>query len=173
MLYLTYNKDVYKIMENILKENILYLKEWSKINPSFNDLSIEGKDLILKINDTQEKQDISEFYFPEMLYNETFRQKLAKDYTAENLFRIIQVYCQAKEVLNEEPKDPTIIKSVEIKNEDKKFILFTTLDQKKYRFDTENPEKILNLFLITKEKKPDITLKEFGEVLKNDSTKSI
>ena len=86
--------------ENILKENIMYLREWTNINPAFNSLVIEDRFLVL--NGTNEKVDISNFYFPEMLYNETFRRKLAKDYTAENLFRIIEVYCQAKEATRKE-----------------------------------------------------------------------
>ncbi len=155
--------------ENILKENIMYLREWTNINPSFNALQIEGNFLILKLNDKEEKVDVSNFYFPEMLYNETFRNKLGKEYTAENLFRIIEVYCKAKEAVLKEENNPSYITYLEVleKNQ-KQFILIHTNDDKKYRFDTDDIKKMQDLYEKLKSEKQNVTLEEFGEAIKND-----
>ena len=156
--------------ENILKENIMYLREWTNINPAFNSLVIEDRFLVL--NGTNEKVDISNFYFPEMLYNETFRRKLAKDYTAENLFRIIEVYCQAKEATRKEENIASNISNLEILEQDgKTFILIHTSDNKKYRYDTGDVNKIKNIYDSLKQTKQNVTLEEFGEAIKSDQNK--
>ena len=158
--------------ENILRENIMYLRQWANINPAFNVLSIEDKYLVLRLNGNVEKQDISDFYFPDMLYNETFRRKLEKDYTAENLYRIIEVYCKAKEATKNVQVTTPFITNLEILNDAQKtFILIHTNDNKKYRFDTDDINRTKLIYEQLKQTHNNITLQEFGEAIKNDARK--
>lgn len=156
--------------ENILRENIMYLRQWTNINPAFNALTVEDKFLVYKTADKVEKVDISNFYFPEMLYNETFRRKLEKEYTAENLFRIIEVYCQAKEATKNEEK-PYITYLEVIEKNQKPFILIHSSDDKKYRFDTDDINKMKAIYEQLLQEKLKVTLEEFGEAIKNDQNK--
>lgn len=160
--------------KNVIQDNILYIKEWMNINPALKEgLSIDGDNLIYQKENQTEIQKISKFYLPEMLYNESFRNKLVKDFTSEDLFQIIKVYCQAKEVIEanelEDQNSPKIL-NLQIKTEDdqKEFLVITTSDDKKYRFDTTEPEKMINIFLEEKNKKGYVTLNEFGRLIKND-----
>ena len=156
--------------DNILRENIMYLRQWTNINPAFNALSVEDKFLVYKTADKEEKVDISNFYFPEMLYNETFRRKLEKEYTAENLFRIIEVYCQAKEATKNEEK--VYINYLEVLEKDQQpFILIHTSDDKKYRFDTNDINRMKMIYEQLQQTKLKVTLEEFGEAIKNDQNK--
>ncbi len=156
--------------DNILRENIMYLRQWTNINPAFNALSVEDKFLVYKTADKEEKVDISNFYFPEMLYNETFRRKLEKEYTAENLFRIIEVYCQAKEATKNEEK--VYINYLEVLEKDQQpFILIHTSDDKKYRFDTNDINRMKMIYEQLQQTKSKVTLEEFGEAIKNDQNK--
>ena len=158
--------------ENILRDNIMYLRQWANINPALNALTIEGNDLVLRQNGTEEKQDVSNFYFPDMLYNETFRRKLEKDYNAENLFRIVEVYCKAKEATKKEENSIPYISNLEILEEAQQpFLLIHTTDNKKYRFDTNDINKMINIYEQLKQTKINVTLQEFGEAIKNDSSK--
>ena len=153
--------------DNILRENIMYLRQWTNINPAFNALSVEDKFLVYKTADKEEKVDISNFYFPEMLYNETFRRKLEKEYTAENLFIIIEVYCQAKEATKNEEK--VYINYLEVLEKDQQpFILIHTSDDKKYRFDTNDINRMKMIYEQLQQTKSKVTLEEFGEAIKND-----
>lgn len=158
--------------ENILRDNIMYLRQWANINPAFNALTIEGNYLVLRQNGTEEKQDISNFYFPDMLYNETFRKKLEKDYNAENLFRIVEVYCKAKEATKKDENSIPYIANLEILEENQQpFLLIHTTDNKKYRFDTTDIDKMISIYEQLKQTKINVTLQEFGEAIKNDSNK--
>ena len=150
----------------------MYLRQWTNINPAFNALSVEDKFLVYKTADKEEKVDISNFYFPEMLYNETFRRKLEKDYNAENLFRIVEVYCKAKEATKKEENNIPYISNLEMLEENQKpFLLIHTTDNKKYRFDTDDINKMINIYEQLKQTKINVTLQEFGEAIKNDSNK--
>lgn len=145
--------------ENIIKDNILYLKEWINYNPKLNELNINDKYLNFK----NDQIDISDFYFQELLYNENFRNKILT-YEANDLYQIIKVCCEAKEALKDEDN---VIKDVIIKEENnERFLLIITNDNRKFRFDTENPEKIKNLYDQNKQKQ--LTLIEFKEVILND-----
>ena len=150
----------------------MYLRQWSNINPAFNALTIEDNYLVLRQNGNEEKQDISNFYFPDMLYNETFRRKLEKDYNAENLFRIVEVYCKAKEATKKEENSIPYISNLEMLEENQQpFLLIHTTDNKKYRFDTNDINKMINIYEQLKQTKINVTLQEFGEAIKNDSNK--
>ena len=158
--------------ENILRDNIMYIRQWANINPALNALTIEGNDLVLRQNGLEEKQDVSNFYFPDMLYNETFRRKLEKDYNAENLFRIVEVYCKAKEATKKEENSVPYISNLEMLEENQQpFLLIHTTDNKKYRFDTNDINKMINIYEQLKQTKINVTLQEFGEAIKNDSNK--
>ena len=158
--------------ENILRDNIMYLRQWANINPALNALTIEGNDLVLRQNGLEEKQDVSNFYFPDMLYNETFRRKLEKDYNSENLFRIVEVYCKAKEATKKEENSIPYISNLEMLEENQQpFLLIHTTDNKKYRFDTNDINKMINIYEQLKQTKINVTLEEFGEAIKNDSNK--
>ena len=158
--------------ENILRDNIMYLRQWTNVNPAFNALTIEDNYLVLRQNGNEEKQDISNFYFPDMLYNETFRRKLEKDYNAENLFRIVEVYCKAKEATRKDENSIPYISNIEMLEENQKpFLLIHTTDNKKYRFDTDNINKMINIYEQLKQTKINVTLQEFGEAIKNDANK--
>ena len=50
---------------------------------------------------------------------------------------------------------------------EKIFLLIIDEFDKKYRYDTENPQKVLQLFGLLKAKNPDVTLEEFGKELQN------
>ncbi len=158
---------------NIINDNILYLKEWYSLNPSLiNKLYIEDNYLVLKENETSSKLDISNFYLPEMLYNENFRNKLISQYTPSDIFNIATVYVEAKEALNiSNVLDSPKITSLEIQKdeENKEFLLITTEDNKKYRFDTTNQEKMINIYNEEKNKKGYVTINEFGGLIKNET----
>ncbi len=83
--------------------NYLYLQEWIRLNPSLSKLKIVNNTLIYEENALQYQQDISKFYMPLLLENEVFRNKLAT-YSANDLFNIIKVNCQAKDIIEKELK---------------------------------------------------------------------
>ena len=141
--------------ENILRDNIMYLRQWANINPALNALTIEGNDLVLRQNGLEEKQDVSNFYFPDMLYNETFRRKLEKDYNTKK----------------EENSVPYISNLEMLEENQQPFLLIHTTDNKKYRFDTNDINKMINIYEQLKQTKINVTLQEFGEAIKNDSNK--
>ena len=64
--------------------------------------------------------------------------------------------------------DPSFIKDVFIRQKNgKEFLVFVTEDERKYRFDTDNPEKIINLYQEETKNGKKITLNELGSVIKN------
>ena len=63
---------------------------------------------------------------------------------------------------------PSFIKDVFIRQKNgEEFLVFVTEDERKYRFDTDNPEKIINLYQEETKKGKKITLNELGSVIKN------
>ena len=64
--------------------------------------------------------------------------------------------------------DPSFIKDVFIRQKNgEEFLVFVTEDERKYRFDTDNPEKIINLYQEETKNGKKITLNELGSVIKN------
>ena len=86
----------------IMQDNFLYLQEWKKYNPNFQDtLFIEDDYLICKINDKVAKIDIHDFYLPEILYNELLRKSLMDNsLTSEDVFQIIRLYVETNQMNN-------------------------------------------------------------------------
>ncbi len=161
--------------QSVMKDNIAYLNVWMNYNPAFKEnLSIVGNQLIWKDHAKEESVDISHFYLPEMLYNENFRRQIAETHelTGEDLFQIIKLYVQTEEMMEAEQKEYAnfpIIENISTKTENgKEFLVITDSQNKKYRYDTKEPEKVINTFLDLKEKKGTVTLKEFGSVIQNE-----
>ena len=161
--------------QSVMKDNIAYLNVWMNYNPSFKDsLSIVGNELVWKDHEKEESLDISHFYLPEMLYNENFRKQISETHelTGEDLFQIIKIYVQTEEILEAEQKEyanSPVIEDISIHHENgQEFLVITDHQKKKYRYDTNVPEKVINTFLNLKEQKGTVTLKEFGSVIQNE-----
>lgn len=158
------------MIDKILQDNQMYLTEWMHYNPSISEYnSLEGNFLCSK---NGEKLDISRVYLPEILYNESFREDVsnAEEMSGFDFFQIIKLYCQTNEILEkeqqEEEKYPTIQEMI-ILEEETPFIVFSDIHGKKYRYDTSNPQQILELYQTLKQQKGKVTLKDLGSVIQN------
>ena len=161
--------------QSVMKDNIAYLNVWMNYNPAFKEnLSIVGNELVWKDHEKAESLDISHFYLPEMLYNENFRKQISETHelTGEDLFQIIKLYVETEEILEKEQKEyanSPIIEEINIRTEnEKEFLVITDNQNKKYRYDTKEPEKVINLLMDLKDEKGTVTLKEFGSVIQNE-----
>lgn len=155
-----------------MRENEMYLNAWLDYNPALKtSLHLEGNILILNDKDENRKVDISRFYLPNMLYNENFRNEIKIDgeFSAKELFEIIECYVKLNTILENEQNTPYIINVEVRKKDDVEFIVLEDNSNRKYRFDTNAPEKAINIFNELKAKKGYVTLKEFGGALKNDN----
>ena len=157
-------------MNKVLEDNILYLNEWMRYNPSLKEsLKIENN----KLFHNNESINLNEVYLPEMLYNETFRKDipLETEITGNDLFNIIKLYYQTNEILKKEEaetKDSPEVINIEIKNDsNNEFLVFTDEHKKKYRFNTNTPEKIINIYNELKQTRRRITIKDLERVIKN------
>lgn len=157
-------------MNKVLEDNILYLNEWMRYNPSLKEsLKIENNKLL----HNNESINLNEVYLPEMLYNETFRKDipLETEITGNDLFNIIKLYYQTNEILKKEEaetKDSPEVINIEIKNDsNNEFLVFTDEHNKKYRFNTNTPEKIINIYNELKQTRRRITIKDLERVIKN------
>lgn len=162
--------------DKIMQDNFLYLQEWKKYNPGFQDtLFIEENYLICKNEKESDvnKVDISHFYLPDLLYNSLLRESLTDDtLRPQDLFEIIRLYVETEEMNQKEQKKISKypkIKNILLQKDEKEKIFLLIIDEfdKKYRYDTENPQKVLQLFGLLKAKNPDVTLEEFGKELQN------
>ncbi len=159
--------------ENIMKDNLLYLEAWMNYNPRLKEnLSIDKNILVYKNNEQTEQIDISNFYLPEMLYNENFREKVSSELESEDLFQIIKLYVQTKEILDAEqnvlqmsPKVLDILIKVDENNQE--FVVLIDENKRKYRYDTKSPEQVINYYNEIKSSKGVVTLKELGSVIQN------
>ena len=161
--------------QSVMKDNIAYLNVWMNYNPAFKEnLSIVGNELVWNDHSKEESLDISHFYLPEMLYNENFRKQISETHelTGEDLFQIIKLYVQTEEIMEAEQKEyasSPIIENIHMRSENgKEFLVITDNQNKKYRYDTKEPEKVINTFIDLKEEKGTVTLKEFGSVIQNE-----
>lgn len=157
-------------MNKVLEDNILYLNEWMRYNPSLKEsLKIENNKLL----HNNESINLNEVYLPEMLYNETFRKDipLEAEINGNDLFNIIKLYYQTNEILKKEEaetKDSPEVINIEIKNDsNNEFLVFTDEHNKKYRFNTNTPEKIINIYNELKQTRRRITIKDLERVIKN------
>ena len=157
-------------MNKVLEDNILYLNEWMRYNPSLKEtLKIENNKLL----HNDESIDLTDIYLPEMLYNEQFRKDipLETELNGDDLFNIIKVYHYLEEVKRKEEQQsvssPEII-NIEIKTIDnKECIIFIDENNKKYRFDTPTPEKVINMYNDLKQSRQRVSLNDIGRVIKN------
>lgn len=160
--------------EKIMNDNILYFNEWLAFNPLFqNHLKIEENHLVYFDEKETLKQDISSFYLPEILFNENLRNELSlvHELSPKEFFNITTVYCELKDAMerenNEFASSPTIKEICLLKdNNDKEFICFIDENNRKYRYDTNTPETIINLYNELKDKHP-VTLKELERKIQN------
>lgn len=157
------------MMESILKDNLMYLDAWFEHNPLFKEV-LTVEDNYLLYNHGEEKLKIDSFYLPEMLNNENFRHAIATpdELSGKDLFEIIYCYINSKEIEEKNKMVPSFIKDVFIRQKNgEEFLVFVTEDERKYRFDTDNPEKIINLYQEETKNGKKITLNELGSVIKN------
>ena len=85
-------------MSRIIEDNIMYLNEWSLHNNLIDSaLKIEGNYLIYE----NDKIDISNFYFPELLFNKNFRDDIKNKLTSKDIFNIVKVYVTTDKLNNE------------------------------------------------------------------------
>ena len=157
----------------IMQDNFLYLQEWKKYNPTFQDtLFIEDDYLICKINDKVAKIDIHDFYLPEILYNELLRKSLMDNsLTQEDVFQIIRLYVETNQMNNyrqqRRKRNPNIVK-IYIENDQPPFLVIVDELNSKYRYDTDNPQRVLEIYNLLKANKETVSLEDLGKELKND-----
>lgn len=158
--------------DKIMQDNQLYLTEWMRYNPSIAESNtLEGNFLCFKDG---EKIDISRIYLPEILYNEAFRRDItnAEEMNGYDFFQIIKLYSQTNEVLEKEYQEQVkypAIQDMAISKDEKGtlFIVFSDNQGKKYRYDTANPQQIMQLYQSLKQQKSTVTLKDLGSVIQN------
>ena len=156
----------------IMQDNQMYLTEWMRYNPSISEYTtLEGNFLCSKEG---EKLDISRLYLPEILYNEAFRQDVsnAEEMSGFDFFQIIKLYSQTNEILEKERLEDVkypAIQNMEILKDEQgtPFIGFSDNHGKKYRYNTNQPQQILELYQSLKQKKEKVTLKDLGSVIES------
>jgi len=158
--------------ENIMKENLMYLEAWMSYNPSLKEhLKVNNNFLIYQNGETTEQIDISNFYLPDMLINENFREKVSNELNSEDLFQIIKIYIQTKEIIEKEQDELQMsprIQKLLVKNDDKEeFIVLIDENNRKYRYDTDHLEQVINDYVDIYNKNGVVTLKELGKVIQN------
>ncbi len=160
-------------MNKVLEDNILYLNEWMRYNPSLKETLKVDNNMLFHNN---ESIDLNSIYLPKMLYNETFRNDipLESEINGDDLFKIIKMYAYTEEMKRKEEEQsassPEIVR-IEIKNDNnEEFIVFIDENNKKYRLDTKTPEKVINLYNDLKQSRARVSLNDLGRVIKNAST---
>jgi len=164
-----------KMTENIMRDNLLYLEAWMSYNPALREnLEVSGNTLVYDNQGVKETVDISNFYLPEMLYNENFRKDVALSHkiTGKDLFQIIKMYVMTEEILEKEQKElqmyPRIVDLKIMRDpENKEFIVLIDSNNKKYRYDTAEPKKVIDFYHDLKDKNGTVTLKDLGSVIQN------
>lgn len=156
------------MVTKIMQDNILYIQEWKKYNPGFIDkIFIEDNKLVYKNDGKVQQILINDFYLPNILYNQTLRESLVDDILSPNdLFSIIQIDVKAQKLnnrkQNELAKYPAI---THIIKQDNHLIIIDEY-RKKYRYDTNDQNKVLQLFSLLKAKNNTVTIKDLTEALK-------
>ena len=159
----------------IMQDNILYLQEWKKYNPDFIDkLFIENDQLIYQNNNKIQKISINNFYLPNILYNQTLREHLKNCVLSPyDLFLIIEIEIKAQKLNNQ--KQNEIAKYPAIINITKKddYLIIIDENQKKYRYDTKEPDKVLQLFGLLKAQNDRVTIKDLTNAIKPEEKKDL
>lgn len=157
------------MVESILNDNRMYLKAWFDYNPLFKEV-LTLEDNYLVYNKGEDKINIDSFYLPDMLHNQNFRYAIAtpNELSGKDLFEIIYCYVKNNEIDEASKQEAPFIKELVMRQKNgEEFLVIVTEDDQKYRFDTDNPEKIVHLYEQELQKKDKINLKEFGSVIKN------
>ena len=155
--------------EKILAENQLYLQEWKKYNPEFIDrLFIEDEYLICKIDEKTEKINVSDFYFPDILYNQLLRESLSsEELSPSDLFQIIRIYTETESLKKKRQQKlatyPKIKQIFVQKDQEEPFLVIVDDLDHKYRYDTMYPEKILQIYGLLKAQKSEVTIEDLGK----------
>ena len=139
---------------------------YSQVNSIINQL---GNEYISKL-----PKDIYEMIITSKDDNYTPNVDLTKSLRIQNISKeavsiIAYFHIKYWSDLEEKNKmDPSFIKDVFIRQKNgEEFLVFVTEDERKYRFDTDNPEKIINLYQEETKNGKKITLNELGSVIKN------
>ena len=78
----------------IMTDNQLYLNNMFQTNPRFQiGLKLEGNNLIYELDNIKDQVDISEFYIPEIFYNDQLRNEVQNnpEFNSLDLFQTIKV----------------------------------------------------------------------------------
>ena len=162
-------------MNGCMRDNIIYLQTWMDYNPSLKEnLVIDGCHVVCKIDNKIEYLNIENFYLANMLYNEQFRKSIAidKEMTATDLFQLMKLYIQTEEISLKEQRELELlpkIKDIRVMQDinGTEFVYLVDSLNKQYRYNTSEPEKIINMYNDLKIKRNFVTLKELGSVIQN------
>lgn len=146
----------------ILDDNLLYLQEWIRLNPNLqNEFTIDQN--YLKWQD--QKLDISNFYLPQMLYNEQLRDSLTT-ISANDLFHIIEISLLDDKRLKEQQRIKASPKITQITKEERngqEFLVIHCDDSKKYRYDTNEMDKTIKDYQEQLNAKGQVSLAELNQ----------
>ena len=154
-------------MDRIMQENQLYIEEWKKWNPNLADALILDGFTLYKDEQRKEQVSIKDVYLPEILQNEKLRKMIHK-IDKDTLFQLITLYVQTNEILHEKPHTSPILIRYELKKEQNGsiFLVFEDDFHKKYRYNTSQPEKVIEIYEMIKKQKGEVTLNELGREMK-------
>ena len=167
MWYNTIRIGVIFMTSKIMKENQLYIQEWTQNNPNITTPFFIEDSILYKDEKKEKGIDIKDVYLPELLKNSFFRQKVML-LDANTLFEIINLFVETKEILKKGTIPPTTILSFSLKkNYHESYLIFEDSQHQKYKFTTQTPEKIIEIYETLKNRNGEITLKELGSEIKN------
>lgn len=126
----------------ILHDNKMHLEAWIKQNSALQGLEIVGSDLVWNHNGIADRIHVENFYFPTLLYNETFQKDIQDPelINAEDLFRIIEVHVLAQDYNEgtEKKKESVITDFQLLKEQDgSSFITFKDSEGKQYKLKND------------------------------------
>ena len=121
-----------------------------------------------KIDNKVEKEDVHDFYFPNILYNALLRESLgSQELSAYDLFWIIRISHQTEKMkMKRQQKLSTYPKISQVfiqKDQEKPFLVIIDELGHKYRYDTMYPEKVLQIYGLLKAEQKDVTLEDLGK----------
>ncbi len=163
------------MVENyIMKDNLNYLFEWSRLNPSISEniaVDSEAATLTCKIDDKLETVYIGDLYLPTLLYNDMFRTSIAnpKVINGKTLFKLIQIFRTTEDENKDVEIIPDAINTITVTNIDNQdYLLIKLNNNKKYKYKASNADNALEVYNSLKNKYGYVTLNMFGDALKNE-----
>ena len=151
----------------IMKENQLYIQEWTQNNPNITTPFFIEDSILYKDSKKEKGIDIKDVYLPELLQNSSFRKKVMV-LDADTLFEIITLFVETKEILKKSVIPSNTILSFSLKKAEKEsYLIFEDSQHQKYKFTTDKPEKIIEIYETLKNRNGEVTLKELGSEIKN------